>query len=509
VVDSDLPPRDAFGRFTGVIGSAAWEDHPGFWMKGDVTFAVAVNQNGDPGCAAIDDTDPGLGEEGGAPAASCSYTTLALMLKYALSKARWLEVDAAMAAEERLIQGVAMFDTADTAYLMADDAMIVRKDDPGVHKDAQSGVRRALELPSSRVGGNIVGAAYDDDRRLWTYFDDGRVGVTSKPAVSFGGGLSTGGAAAPVVLDALGGPVEFEIAPDLRVRDILDVAITDGQEDTLAVAYYANGTYSRGTPVDLALYAIAPYTLPPGQTPLDIVGVAMVDGDYNHVWVRYRDGGVSFGTLGDLDAGGYWRGTIDDIAIGFDGNTSLVYRTGFVRHLLGTLADNLPVKDAVGIGSTWLTLNDAVPNETPLLGVGAAAQHAVIMTSDGTFSRRGAIGFTPYAHGASSTLLVPTMNTPKPVKDIIGLAGSDDRTVTWWTDGTTTSGKDELLDEDGWSNFTTAPFQSPATVVGMAQAPGAGGIVWTLYRDGGVSAGTELDLDSIKYWKAPPVLLAP
>ena len=66
-----------------------------------------------------------------------------------------------------------------------------------------------------------------------------------------------------------------------------------------------------------------------------------------------------------------------------------------------------------------------------------------------------------------------------------------------------------MLDLGGWFNYTTAPFQSPATIIAMARAPGDDGTIWTLYRDGSVSAGTQLDLDAIKHWKAPPVLLAP
>ncbi|MGK7908535.1 MAG: hypothetical protein AB4040_15110 [Synechococcus sp.] len=62
------------------------------------------------------------------------------------------------------------------------------------------------------------------------------------------------------------------------------------------------GSYvSAGTSADLGRFREPyRYTLPPGKSPSDIVGMA-VDGENNYNFVWFRDGTVSAGTSADLD----------------------------------------------------------------------------------------------------------------------------------------------------------------------------------------------------------------
>ena len=514
-----LPPLDPRGRMTNVISEPLLQTRA-ISLPAGVTFAFAINQSDDPACAALNvPSDLGdLVPEGGAAPASCDiYHQLVNQVKYALSRVDWLRVDEHVAAEARRVQGMTMADTSEAGYAMADDALWMREGGPQVHRDAQDGVRVAMDLPSSRVGTHIVAAASDDNGYLFTFYDDGRVSVAYSPAVHYGVAdeLADGDGATHddrvVALDELSDPVSYAIAPDKLVRDILDVGITNGPDGQVAVTYYRDGTYSVGDVLDLAADGVAAYTVPPGQIRADIVGVALVGGDASHVWTRYRDGSVSYGALSDLDSGGYWRGSVDDIAMNAAGDTALIYHTGFVRWIAGTLADNWPIKDAVAIGWDWLTTHPAASPGATVTGVGLASQDAWVLTSDGTFSRhRGDLAWrSPFAHGVNTTAFEPVMNAPKPWTDVVGLAGAETLTWSWWKDGTVTQGSGNTMDLEGFVPFQAAPFQSPSTIAGIATTPVDGGLVWTLYKDGSVSAGSAVDLDRKLYLKAPPVLMAP
>lgn len=68
--------------------------------------------------------------------------------------------------------------------------------------------------------------------------------------------------------------------------------------------WYEDGTLSVGTSANLGAYqpylpGHTTYTLPPGKTPLDIVGISIASDDHVYAW--YRDGTASSGTSSDLD----------------------------------------------------------------------------------------------------------------------------------------------------------------------------------------------------------------
>ena len=65
--------------------------------------------------------------------------------------------------------------------------------------------------------------------------------------------------------------------------------------------WYKDGTVSSGSTGDLDQHR-QPYgfSLAPGKSPNDIVGVAIA-GSNDHTYVWYKDGTVSSGSTGDLD----------------------------------------------------------------------------------------------------------------------------------------------------------------------------------------------------------------
>jgi hypothetical protein len=73
-----------------------------------------------------------------------------------------------------------------------------------------------------------------------------------------------------------------------------------GSDDHVFV-WYRDGTVSSGSSSKLAQHrAPYAYTLPPGKTPGDIMGMGIA-GSNDHVFAWYRDGTVSSGSSSDLD----------------------------------------------------------------------------------------------------------------------------------------------------------------------------------------------------------------
>jgi hypothetical protein len=71
-------------------------------------------------------------------------------------------------------------------------------------------------------------------------------------------------------------------------------------DNNYVFAWYKDGTVSAGSSTDLERYRKRyKYTMPPGRSPRDIVGMA-IDGDTNLIFTGYDDGTVSAGTSDNL-----------------------------------------------------------------------------------------------------------------------------------------------------------------------------------------------------------------
>ncbi|MGG7666994.1 hypothetical protein [Dyadobacter sp. BHUBP1] len=91
----------------------------------------------------------------------------------------------------------------------------------------------------------------------------------------------------------------YTIGSGHTAADIVGIAI-----NTLNHTYtwYKDGTVSRGTKNNLSsLAAPYAYSLPPGKSYANIIGMGINKGDSDKVYTWYSDGTVSIGTSGDLD----------------------------------------------------------------------------------------------------------------------------------------------------------------------------------------------------------------
>ena len=77
----------------------------------------------------------------------------------------------------------------------------------------------------------------------------------------------------------------------------MDIASND-----YSYVWFTDGTVSSGTTWDLDQYrTLYSYTLPPGKSPSDIVGMGIACSN-DHVYAWYSDGTVTSGNSADLDA---------------------------------------------------------------------------------------------------------------------------------------------------------------------------------------------------------------
>jgi hypothetical protein len=86
------------------------------------------------------------------------------------------------------------------------------------------------------------------------------------------------------------------------------VGVTIRASDDHVFFYFADGEYCQGTSIDACYYSSGPgtYTLPPGYSPADIIGMARGQAaNGNRVYTWYRDGARSTGTASDLDYFGF------------------------------------------------------------------------------------------------------------------------------------------------------------------------------------------------------------
>jgi hypothetical protein len=93
-------------------------------------------------------------------------------------------------------------------------------------------------------------------------------------------------------------PTRYSLPPGKSPGDIMGMGIAG---DDHVYAWYRDGTVSSGTSTDLDRFRPpARYSLAPGRSPADVVAIDIACSD-DHVYVWYSDGTVSSGTSTDLD----------------------------------------------------------------------------------------------------------------------------------------------------------------------------------------------------------------
>jgi hypothetical protein len=142
-------------------------------------------------------------------------------------------------------------------------------------------------LPAGRSPADIVELGIASDDHVFAWYSDN--------TVSSG---TTGD------LDRYRAPYKYSLVPTIpeivekNPGDIVGIAIAC--KDGHTFAWYDDGTVSAGTSTELgSSRKLYDYSLPPGKTPADIVGIGIAKDD--HVFAWYKDRTVSSGTTGDLD----------------------------------------------------------------------------------------------------------------------------------------------------------------------------------------------------------------
>jgi hypothetical protein len=152
-----------------------------------------------------------------------------------------------------------------------------------------SGLLVLLLSPASAVYGqlppDIVGMSIAcSNDRVYTWYVGGNVTE---------GASSVLGAIRPYVP-----ATRYSLPPGQSPRDIVGMGIAG---DDHVYVWYRNGTVSSGTSTDLDRFRPpARYSLAPGKSPGDVAGIDIACSD-DHVYVWYLDGTVSSGTSTDLD----------------------------------------------------------------------------------------------------------------------------------------------------------------------------------------------------------------
>ena len=113
-----------------------------------------------------------------------------------------------------------------------------------------------------------------------------------------GGNVTEGASSVLGAIRPYAPPSRYSLPPGKSPRDIVGMGIAG---DDHVYVWYRDGTVSSGTSIDLDRFRLpARYSLAPGKSPSDVVAIDIACSD-DHVYVWYSDGTVSSGNSTDLD----------------------------------------------------------------------------------------------------------------------------------------------------------------------------------------------------------------
>ncbi|MCA9649495.1 MAG: serine hydrolase [Myxococcales bacterium] len=441
-----LPPRDGQGHLTLSPDPANWTDAS--WIEpAGVDFVVAVSQSADE--------------------AQVGGYDMERYVSYALSRVDWDAVDEMIEGQARTVVGMAMNSSGNTYLWFEDDHREVKAGPPALAM-VDAAASADYQLPSTRIGSDLVGVGISNTDTVHGWYDDGHYST----------GSSTN-------LDHTAH--SYTLPPDQSYEDIVGLAFAS---DNRVYSWYRDGTRAIGTPDVLDYHGVASYTLPPGQTVDEIVDIAIDWANGNTVYTRFLDGSVAEGSSWNLDAGGYDRGLVAAMTMN-DGDTTIWYANGYMRRMAGSPADNMVTP----------TLLESRQYSTPA-GYSPGQIVGAAETDAGT-RFWWATEETSWGMGTPSAMSYPNWPSTQ-VSQVADMARTTDGTVYSWynTDARARGDIWDLGSEAIEPDFDAS--QSALNIVGMAIDSGAegDGDVWVLYLDGAVSKGRSWDVGQT-YWPAP------
>lgn len=445
-----VPPRDSNGWLTREPDTDQWTS-PGFNLPSGIDFAVAAAQSSD-------EQSSGYNPE-----------TFAV---YGLSRVDWDAVDAEIAASSQRVVGMSVNDDANTYRWFADG-----------HREIRDGVPNALgallssatgiDLPSTREGEDIVGMAISTDEKVYTWYSDGHRSVGNSLDLD----SSTG---QPIV--------RYSLPPGQAYEDIVALAINS---DNRVYSWYSDGSRAIGTSYDLDYYGTGSFTVPPGQTPDEIVGIAIDRNNGDGVYAEFRDGSTARGRTWELDMFDYDRGNIAAMSMS-EGDTTMWYANGYRRRMEGSPADNQDTPTILERGAFVLPAGYEASDVIGVAEIGSNGHRFWFDDGTSSWNDDGAVAVDWHDW--------PNMSSGH----LSGIARASNGTVySWYDSGRRTVGTASDVASTGTSAAYDAA-QHPFNIAAVAIDSGSGGdgYVWTIYHDGTVSRGRSWDLGQT-VWPAP------
>lgn len=293
----------------------------------------------------------------------------------------------------------------------------------------------------------------------------------------------------------------YSLPPGKTPADIVGVGIAGNDR---VYAWYRDGTVSSGTTSNLGRHMVSsPYALPQGKTPEDVVGMAIACSD-DHVYAWYRDRTVSSGSSSSLDRyrsryaystpGGRSPAQIAGMGIAGDDRVYAWYVDGTTSSgttaALGSHRAPAPYTSVPPV----LERPQQAPGDVVGMGIACSDSHVYAWYRDGTVSSGRSADLDAYR--AQSAYSLPPGKTPADIAGM-GIAG-DDHVYAWYRDGSVSSGTSTDLDRYGVpSSYSLPSGKMPSQIVGMGIAC-SNDHVYAWYDDGQVSSGTSRDIDRYK-----------
>lgn len=457
-----LPPLDAAGRITDDFVNL--EERTVKPERG-VAFFFAVSQQDDARCGAECEE---------------AYAAIEDVLRYTLTRIDWDDVRHLIDSRRRRVVGLTNGPQERPIAWYADGSVGLG--------DAWAGLGdlprvASFQLPSTRIGDDVLGIALAADGTFTALFSDGRA--------SLGALETSAGELLPRLHDAR--PRRFVLPSGVDPSMIVAVA---ADLDGRLVTWLHDQQWLRGDLDDLAADERGTYRLPPERSPVELAD-ATFDAE-GRVRAFFDDGAIAVGSPGDLGEVIFQAPVAGVMAA--DGALFVLHRNGYLRALGPQSLREAP------LGAGWIALETPPePNASHPPAVGP--EDVVAIASDGAVTRvwlrggrgqRGQVRLLADEERAlglvDADLYAETFTWQGDDAALIDVAYSGDRALAWRRDGTLVDVSEQDLRGDNPRPFSLPPDRSLEELVGVTIVDG---ITYARYSDGLWSRGSPEELGSL------------
>ncbi len=284
----------------------------------------------------------------------------------------------------------------------------------------------------------------------------------------------------------------FALPSGKSPSDIVGIAVDKNTD--YCYAFYDDGTYSVGSPTDLAAYSgIQSYLIAPGETYANIIDVAYSNNN-GMFYVWYNDDKLSAGTESDLNAYiplkdmragcGSIMSPMAGIDIGSDDGVYFWRTDGQVSKGVSTNPTGFTTSYVLPFGKSMSQVVD--------MGISISGK-GYVWYKDGTMS----VGYGLYNFGdfvSPKPYVLPYGKSPS---NIVGIAirRTDDHCFAFYDDGTFSEGNStDLSAYAGLQSYAISPHEEYYSIKDIGIAPSSGKFyVW--FADDKMSVGSQYNLN--------------